>query len=444
MDVLVGFAEPDIFRHVPYPLSPEFNDFPMPYPGPSMQLNWVYHCHRDSRYDCDKCDLEYVMSLSREVLSPISESWISCYKYNWIENKQDICYEAKCVVYPPEALPASLAVQRFLEKFMALPGIRGFSSHLYRNDLNSTELRPSVLYLNMSVARSRPLPLGFLEVEKGSALWASLSSNFPSVEQECTALPLVEICINGTSICNAFTNANSYDLRCLDFKNSSQCLPFATNPPVLTPDDMNNTVNEDYTDTICPKSIECVKKPPYVVTWETATTRQNEALNSFLESKILKKEWVHRAGVCTKTYANVIRHKPPARAETAGTDNQQLSDTMFLESNCTNATVNQPAFCWATGRFHNLSDFPDIKAEYWAHLPEDLFQANGRRFACYRLEQGKFIEWFINAFGILFGWIGTIQLVFYATFLGVFVPARKRLWARWSKQTESGASTMHP
>lgn len=55
------------------------------------------------------------------------------------------------------------------------------------------------------------------------------------------------------------------------------------------------------------------------------------------------------------------------------------------------------------GDFHNLS------------LEEYDPKSNEQSFTCYKVKKKSAMRWTIDTFGILFGWIGTLQLVFVIT-----------------------------
>ncbi|CAM6092024.1 unnamed protein product [Calypogeia fissa] len=397
--------QPDIHPNINYLLGSNFNDYPTAY----LQMNWLYEC-ATADYACNN----NLGALSNQVLSS-NESWVNCYDYGVNGTLANGHYQCKCVLYPPQTLPASLAIQSFLGSVMKTSAVSNITSDL--NDptlLNTTALLPSVLYLNISKITNSLIQMGFVEVDKGTALWSSLLSYFHSIENECSDLPPVQIC-NGTSVCNVFTSANSYELKCLNFMQPSDCDPIKHK---LTPD--NTVTGNGFSDIICPSSMNCTSIPPYLVIWSESDSSKNynTALNSFLVSRLLNEEWMQRSGVCVNTYKDVVRAPQPIAGATNETE-------IFLETRCTNATVNQAAYCWVTGNYHYLSDLPPTRT--WMRLPENLYQATGNRFVCYRLDRQKFISWFITSCGILFGWIGSINMVFYAMFYWLFVPARKRL-----------------
>ncbi|CAM6127095.1 unnamed protein product [Calypogeia fissa] len=388
----------------------DFN-FPSSFPGAYVQMNWAYDCN-----NCSTCNLEAVNNLSR---AAANESWVSCYYYGSDSHCTTLNnYTGKCVLYPPQTLPAQFAVQRFLQKFVNLSGINNIRPWDNTSLANYAELQPDVLYLTSSTVTSSPIRLGFLEVPKGSAVWAILLLYFPTLETECSVLPPTQVCNNQTALCNLFATGGSYSsylCSCLPYTSHNQCQPLVTQ---ATPDNEHlNTTNkgEAFAEIVCPQNITCWNEAPYLVTWNTPQSGSNDALNSFLAPGGLFNEWEQISGVCTKTYRSVIRHPPTP-------DNEK--EMIFLESECSNASVSQPSFCWTTGVYHNLSDLPNNS---WSQLPDDLWKPNPDRFVCYRIERQKLKDLLINNFGVLFGWIGTVVLVFYALF-SVWVLVRRRIF----------------
>ncbi|CAM6093492.1 unnamed protein product [Calypogeia fissa] len=374
-------------------------------------MNWAYDC-----INCSTCNLEVVNNLSR---AAANESWVSCYYYGSDGHCATLNnYTGKCVLYPPQTLPAQFAVQRFLEKFVNLSGISNIRPWHTTGLANSAELQPDVLYLTSSTATSSTIRLGFLEVQKGSVIWAILWLHFPTLETECSVLTPTQVCNNQTALCNLFATGGSfpsYSYICLPYTSHNQWQPLVTQ---ATPDNEHlNTTNEGeaFAEIVCPQNITCWNEPPYLVTWNTPQSGNNDALNSFLAQGGLFKEWEQIPGVCTKTYKSVIRHQPTPDNET---------ELIFLEAECSNASVSQPSFCWTTGRYHNLSDLPNSSC---CQLPDDLWKPNRDLFVCYRIERQKLKDLLTNNFGVLFGWIGTVALVFYALF-SVWVLVRRRIF----------------
>lgn len=381
-----------------------FWDFPAAY----LRLAFTYTCN-----NCSICPLEAVNKLFENISMP--ETWGSCSYDHWdkqCQSSQDQDYHAKCILYPTTSLPTNFAVHRFLEAFLSLPDITFIeSAPLWHTTArtNYTSFQPSTMYMNFSHVVPGQVRLTFMEVQKGSALWLSLSSLFPSLAISCSDSVHVQVC-NGTSVCNLFTGGDpaTPKLNCVDMQNQTTCQQSLADNYV----DNANFIWADFgvdswQELECP-NFECFQSDPYLVTYNVSQNMQNDPLNQFLYTRLLERYWARVSGVCSNTYEGVVRYAPD------GVYNR----TRFLESRCvSNSSTDVKAafqvgeYCWLTGRYHDLTDGPH---EDWKYLGEDLFSdaVAVDRFVCYLVVKRRFSLWFITTIGIWFGWMGVIDRLF--------------------------------
>lgn len=59
-------------------------------------------------------------------------------------------------------------------------------------------------------------------------------------------------------------------------------------------------------------------------------------------------------------------------------------------------------------------------------LPLSEYDSKEQSFICYKVKKKSKMRWIIDTFGVLFGWIGTLQLVF-AFFLPMLIGFMKKV-----------------
>ncbi|CAM6083994.1 unnamed protein product [Calypogeia fissa] len=129
---------------------------------------------------------------------------------------------------------------------------------------------------------------------------------------------------------------------------------------------------------ICPPSNSCNQVPPNYVTYKPPMNSRTIGIDS--------KSYIH--GWCTNVYTNIVRH----------------NGSKLLETSCLNG------LCYLTGKYNEIDD---VDGEFHL-LPLQKYNpmSKEKSFTCYKVKKKSTMRWTIDTFGVLFGWIGTLQLVF--------------------------------